>query len=441
MSDSGRFNLLAEALAKSRAKEESKKASLQQASPQAAPQVPEAQASPQADKAHNKAQSGGARGQSGQWAAVAVDRRSKKEKKAAARPCASAGDEDWTGVGLDTGGQIETWHKTKGEKLSGAKVYGGTKTEPDTEAELFALAMSGVDGLGAKNNKRHESVPEETPGGLLTLADKFPAPSRQNKSKSGKYAAASRQSGVPADGLPGTPADIQPGTQRGNQPGTQSGRQAETQPEDTLTWDDYLTNKAENPELEKRAFSKAMQGVAPLSSKGRELHLKPDVHAAKVQVDHNLALQELIDGKLEFSLEYSGEFVECQVVGLDSLVLDKLKAGQYSPEAHVDLHGQNAEQAHTSLLHFIRNSYQRNLRNVIVVTGRGLNSPNGVSVLRDRIQSWLTREPFKRVVLAFCTARAHDGGPGALYVLLRKYKKSRGKIFWDRIPTQDELDG
>jgi DNA-nicking Smr family endonuclease len=74
---------------------------------------------------------------------------------------------------------------------------------------------------------------------------------------------------------------------------------------------------------------------------------------------------------------------------------------------------------------------------VLLIPGRGRNSPNGVAVLRDCIRVWLTREPFKRVVLAFCTAETADGGPGSLYVLLRKYKK-RGKIYWNRAPVDEE---
>jgi len=38
----------------------------------------------------------------------------------------------------------------------------------------------------------------------------------------------------------------------------------------------------------------------------------------------------------------------------------------------------------------------------------------------------------KRVVLAFSTAIPKHGGAGAVYVLLRKYKRSRGKILWER---------
>jgi hypothetical protein len=39
--------------------------------------------------------------------------------------------------------------------------------------------------------------------------------------------------------------------------------------------------------------------------------------------------------------------------------------------------------------------------------------------------------PVKEVVLAFVTALPRHGGAGALYVLLRKFKKTRGKVRWE----------
>ena len=102
------------------------------------------------------------------------------------------------------------------------------------------------------------------------------------------------------------------------------------------------------------------------------------------------------------------------------------------------MHGLNAEQAYAGLLAFIRHAYQQGKRSLLVVTGRGKNSPGWQGVLRENMREWLTRAPLKRVVLAFCTARPGDGGPGALYVLLRKYKKNGGKIIWDQSPALEE---
>ncbi len=182
-------------------------------------------------------------------------------------------------------------------------------------------------------------------------------------------------------------------------------------------------------------FMKAMQEVAPLSGKGRDIapEVKLSPPMAKTQ-DY----QHLLESNVEFAMALKGEYLEGHVVGLDENIMNALRAGQYSPEASIDLHGLNSMQAYSNLIAFFRGAWYKGFRNVLVVPGRGKNSLNGVGILRDKLQTWLTQEPFKRVVLAFCTARPVDGGPGSVYVLLRKYKK-KGKIHWERLPSDPDL--
>jgi DNA-nicking Smr family endonuclease len=181
----------------------------------------------------------------------------------------------------------------------------------------------------------------------------------------------------------------------------------------------------------------AVRDVRPMQGKGRALPLplRPERPGSEACRDESLA--DFLRGKFEFSLEYTDEFMEGRVLGLDPLIMAKLRAGRYSPEKHLDLHGLNAEQARERLLLFIRGAYNQGLRSLLVVTGRGLNSPGGLGILRGHMREWLTRDPLKRVVQAFCTAKPKDGGSGALYVLLRRYKKSNGKIRWDSAPTEE----
>lgn len=184
------------------------------------------------------------------------------------------------------------------------------------------------------------------------------------------------------------------------------------------------------------SFAQAMQGVLPVDGKGRDL--APAVKPAPVRKEPERDyMADVMQDKFEFALEYTEEFFEGHVMGLDPLVIAKMRSGQYSPESYIDLHGLNTEQAYASLLGFIRHSYNQGLRSLIVVTGRGKNSPGGFGVLRQHMQDWLTKDPLKRVVLAFCTAQPRDGGAGALYVMLRKHKKSSGKIRWDRSPSEE----
>ncbi len=195
-----------------------------------------------------------------------------------------------------------------------------------------------------------------------------------------------------------------------------------------------ILSKKEN-EAEEALFFDAMQSVSALPLKGRDIPKAPEPpkNPPPPLLDEQ-ALDEAMPADIEFSLASTREYVEGYVVGLDLALLGKLQAGQLRPEAHIDLHGLDSQKAFLALLDFFKVAYLKNQRIVLVVPGRGLNSPAGIAILREKVQEWFTRDPLKRIILAFCTAKPHDGGAGALYVLIRKLKKSKGKIIWQRMP-------
>jgi len=65
---------------------------------------------------------------------------------------------------------------------------------------------------------------------------------------------------------------------------------------------------------------------------------------------------------------------------------------------------------------YLRGAVKRGLRCVRVIHGKGLGSINKEPVLKNKVRNWLTQ---KDEVIAFCQAKAADGGAGALIVLLR----------------------
>ncbi|MGE4422814.1 MAG: Smr/MutS family protein [Pseudodesulfovibrio sp.] len=198
-----------------------------------------------------------------------------------------------------------------------------------------------------------------------------------------------------------------------------------------------------NPESEPEAeeiFMAAMRGVQRMDgSTGRQV--PPAVTSGPAQALEDEAdsdMDRFMRGDIEFELEYTDEFMYGYVRGLDIKIFQRLKAGSLSVAAHLDLHGMTSDQARDSLLFFIRESYLQGYRCVLVVTGRGKNSPGGQPILRTEAETWLTKEPLRRVVLAFCTAQPKHGGAGALYVLLRKQKKTEGKVRWDKMMNWEE---
>jgi len=131
-------------------------------------------------------------------------------------------------------------------------------------------------------------------------------------------------------------------------------------------------------------------------------------------------LSELVAGDAPFDLADSDEYIEGSLPSLDPRLVRKLRKGEISVQGHVDLHGLTREEAKAALERFLLASRQAGKRCVLVVHGRGLHSKDRIPILKTSLQVWLSRGRMARWVLAFTTARPHDGGAGAVYVLLRR---------------------
>ena len=92
--------------------------------------------------------------------------------------------------------------------------------------------------------------------------------------------------------------------------------------------------------------------------------------------------------------------------------------GKEAIDARLDLHGLTQAQAHSTLLHFLRNAHAREARLVLVITGKGRGGEPGV--LRRQVPQWLGLPEFRSFVVGFEDAHVTHGGEGALYVRLRR---------------------
>lgn len=107
--------------------------------------------------------------------------------------------------------------------------------------------------------------------------------------------------------------------------------------------------------------------------------------------------------------------------GIQQRVLTKLKSGQFTMEAELDLHGMTIPLAKQALLTFITDCQRYDLRYALIIHGKGWGSKDRKPILKTKLNSWLQEI---EEVLAFCSARVEDGGTGALYILLRRTKKT-----------------
>lgn len=172
-------------------------------------------------------------------------------------------------------------------------------------------------------------------------------------------------------------------------------------------------------------FFREMRDVTPLKNNGHtRVSGPPPPFVRRSQLEsENEALAELYDlvaGRGGFDITDTDEYIEGCIAGLDTALVHKLRGGVFSRQACIDLHGMTADVAQVEVERFLLLAVRNGLRCVLIVHGRGRNSPGQMPVLKDRVKLWLTRGKLARIILAFATARPHDGGPGALYVLLRR---------------------
>ncbi len=106
--------------------------------------------------------------------------------------------------------------------------------------------------------------------------------------------------------------------------------------------------------------------------------------------------------------------------GMQKNVLRKLRKGHYGLDADLDLHGLTSQQARQQLVRFLHDCVEYGCRCVHIIHGKGYRSENYHPVLKNDINVWLRQH---KDVLAFCSSPPHDGGTGAVYVLLRLSEK------------------
>ena len=172
-------------------------------------------------------------------------------------------------------------------------------------------------------------------------------------------------------------------------------------------------------QLEADLFRSSMGDVAPLkkADKAAIVPPRPLPIARQHLADEQAALRESLSD--EFTIESlldTDEALSYAREGIGPDVVRKLRRGNWVIQAQLDLHGLRTDEARDALGEFLRTSVKRGLRCVRVIHGKGLGSVNKTPVLKNKVRNWLVQ---KDEVIAFCQARAADGGAGALIVLLQ----------------------
>jgi DNA-nicking Smr family endonuclease len=182
-----------------------------------------------------------------------------------------------------------------------------------------------------------------------------------------------------------------------------------------------MTKRATTTPEERAAFEEAVAGAEPLRT-DRVHHEPPPPPAIPRQHlrDEAAVLDESLHGPalIDLYLE-GGDEAAWRRDSLPKAWLRDLRRGRWVTQDKLDLHGLNRDQARIAVVTFLGKCQQHGHRCVRIVHGKGLSSPGREPVLKKLVLGWLSQ---RREVLAFCQARAAEGGAGAVVVLLATKK-------------------
>ena len=156
-----------------------------------------------------------------------------------------------------------------------------------------------------------------------------------------------------------------------------------------------------------RLFRKSMTGVTPLRNQGSKgVPNTPRSNRISPEVDQITRPGKVdLDGDLFYRS------------GVQKRKLRELRRGRLKISDILDLHGFTQASTPTAITRFIASCNNPDSQCVMIITGKGRNSPDKVSVVRATTLETLRKHPR---VLAYCCSQPVDGGHGAFYILLRR---------------------
>jgi DNA-nicking Smr family endonuclease len=182
---------------------------------------------------------------------------------------------------------------------------------------------------------------------------------------------------------------------------------------------------------EEELFHEAVAGVNPIAREhvvGENAKIKLEEKFRDTVEDETLSrLVRLVKHGEGFIVSDTPEYIEGTGYNVNQEVARRLHRGDFSIQAHIDLHGMNVAQAKEAFDSFMRKSINSGKRAVLIIHGRGLSSP-GEAVLKNKVREWLSQSYWLKRVIAYASAQSYDGGAGATYVLLRNRPVTKRSI-------------
>ena len=166
-----------------------------------------------------------------------------------------------------------------------------------------------------------------------------------------------------------------------------------------------------------RLFREAIGRVRPLESEPPPPKPKPAPVPAQSESDEARVRDELLAHAIDPATIEVGDEIHYLKPGQPPRLLKRLRRGQFSVRAEIDLHEMTLAVARDAVRAFLDESIAQHEYCVRIVHGKGLRSRAEGPVLKRLTATMLAR---RGDVLAYASARPAQGGTGAVIVLLHR---------------------
>ncbi len=176
-------------------------------------------------------------------------------------------------------------------------------------------------------------------------------------------------------------------------------------------------------EDDEELFRRAMSGARRIAGDAEELHSAGKQEPGQAPAtepapdEQELFLKAMLKMGSTLRLPEAESDPEDQPRQSSSARMKQFKRGTIRIGAELDLHGCLRDEALAKLKQFLGAAVARGQKAVLIITGKGINSPEG-PVLLGAVADWL-RGPGKSIVAEFAPAPRDKGGSGAYVVFLK----------------------
>lgn len=167
-----------------------------------------------------------------------------------------------------------------------------------------------------------------------------------------------------------------------------------------------------------RLFREAIGDVRPLDPAAPAPQApRPLPEPVQARLDEARVVDELLTHAFDAGAIEGGDEIAYLKPGQQRRLLQRLRRGQFSVQAEIDLHDMTVAVARDAIRDFLDESRRDGALCVRIVHGKGLRSKAQGPVLKQLTDTLLRR---RADVLAFTSARPAQGGTGAVVVLLQR---------------------